>query len=149
MTNWRAALAGAVIAILAVAAPAAAQREPRKPCNLVFTEVRMRDTVTHMQSFKTGTGQYNSFIGGVDAVCVGSDQRILADSAENYGDERRLLLIGNVHYKESKVKLDADRMTYFTAEERISLGRRPSTGARRLGSATNPASKRTRVRTCG
>lgn len=119
MTHWRNALVVAVVALLAGAAPAAAQREARKPCSLVFTEVKLRDTVTHMQSFKTGTGQYNSFIGGVDAVCAGSDQRILADSAENYGDERRLLLIGNVHYRESKVKLDADRMTYFTAEERI------------------------------
>jgi lipopolysaccharide export system protein LptA len=119
MMNWHAALAGAAVVLMAVAVPAAAQREARKPCNLVFTEVKMRDTVTHMQSFKTGTGQYNSFIGGVDAICAGSDQRILADSAENYGDEKRLLLIGNVHYKEAKVKLDADRMTYFTGEERI------------------------------
>ena len=119
MTSWHVAIFGAAVALLAVAAPALAQREARKPCSLVFTEVKLRDTVTHMQSFKTGTGQYNSFIGGVDAICAGSDQRILADSAENYGDERRLLLIGNVHYKESKVKLDADRMTYFTGEERI------------------------------
>lgn len=119
MIDWRAALIGAAVAFTAASAPVAAQREARKPCSLVFTEVKLRDTVTHMQSFKTATGQYNSFIGGVDAVCAGSDQRILADSAENYGDEKRLLLIGNVHYKEAKVKLDADRMTYYTGDERI------------------------------
>jgi lipopolysaccharide export system protein LptA len=118
---------GALLAMFAVAAAARSAtaqqtpsaREVRKPCSLVFTEVKLRDTVTHYQLFKTGTGQYNSFISGVDAVCAGSDQRILSDSAENYGDEKRLLLIGNVHYSEARVKLDADRMTYFTAEERI------------------------------
>jgi lipopolysaccharide export system protein LptA len=109
----------AAIALTTVGAIAEAQAGARKPCSLVFTEVKMRDTVTHYQLFKTGTGQYNTFIGGVDAICDGSDQRILADSAESYGDEKRLLLIGNVRYKEAKVKLDADRMTYFTGEERI------------------------------
>lgn len=111
----------------------------RKPCSLVFTGVKVGDVpTTHSESFRLPSGQYNSFIGGgVDATCENSDQRILADSAEHFGDEKRLLLIGRVHYTERRVRINADRMTYFTGEERIlaegSVVGTTSTGTRFAG----------------
>ena len=77
----------------------------------------------------------------MDAVCVGSDQRVLADSAEQFGDEKRLILIGHAHYTEKRVKLDADRMTYYTGEERIlaegNVVGRTNTGTRFAGPRAN------------
>jgi lipopolysaccharide export system protein LptA len=57
--------------------------------------------------------------GGFDAKCDGTDQRVLSDSAEHYTDKKLLILIGHVHYTEDRLKLDADRITYFTGEERL------------------------------
>jgi hypothetical protein len=39
-----------------------------------------------------------------------------ADSAEYYGDQDLVYLIGNVHYTEPRATIDADRATYWTAE---------------------------------
>ncbi len=100
---------------------AAAGGAARRPCSLVFTGVKVDGVpTTHSESYRLSSGQYNSFIGGgVDATCENSDLRILADSAEHFGDEKRLLLIGRVHYSESRVRINSDRMIYFTGEERI------------------------------
>lgn len=57
--------------------------------------------------------------GGMDGRCEGTDQRVLSDSAEHYADKKLLILIGHVHYTENRLKLDADRITYFTGEERL------------------------------
>ena len=66
------------------------------------------------------TGQRNLFAGGgVYAVCRGKDITIRADSAESYGSADVHYLIGNVRYREPKVSLDADRMTYYKREERL------------------------------
>ena len=65
-------------------------------------------------------GQDTTWVGGgVDAKCEGTDQRVLADSAEHYTDRKILILIGRVHYTEERLKLDADRITYVTGEERL------------------------------
>lgn len=62
----------------------------------------------------------NSYIGGgFIARCAGQDVRLRADSAEAYGASNLLYLIGNVHYTEPRVKVDADRMTYFRNDERL------------------------------
>ena len=57
--------------------------------------------------------------GGVDSWCEGTDQRVRSDSAEQYTDKKLLILIGHVHYTEERLKLDADRLTYYTGEERL------------------------------
>ncbi len=57
--------------------------------------------------------------GGVDAKCLGTDQRILADSAESYTTTKLLILIGHVHYTEARLTLDTDRLTYYTGDERL------------------------------
>lgn len=57
--------------------------------------------------------------GGFDAKCEGTDQRVRSDSAEHYTDKKVLILIGHVHYTEKRLKLDADRVTYYTGEEKL------------------------------
>jgi lipopolysaccharide export system protein LptA len=117
---------GARLTVLALTPLAVAAGQGKagagKPCSLIFTEVKTADTLlkTHTNLVKTGTGQYMTYYGGgVDARCEGTDQRVLADSAEHSGDEKRLFLIGHVHYTESRVTLDSDRMTYWTNDERL------------------------------
>lgn len=66
------------------------------------------------------TKRNNSFIGGgVVAKCIGQDVTLYADSAELYDTIKMYYLYGNVRYREARVSLDADRVTYFLSEERI------------------------------
>ena len=115
-------LQSAVASILPAQGTTPVQRGQRpRECDVDIHNVQVNGVVTsHMQTFGTPSGQRNLFYGGgFDARCVGTNQRIRSDSAEQYGDEKRLILIGNVHYTEARVKLDSDRMTYFTGEERM------------------------------
>jgi lipopolysaccharide export system protein LptA len=75
---------------------------------------------TRTNAIKTASGQYNFFQGGgVTYHCEGQDNTLQADSAEYYGDQKVLYLIGNVHYTEPRAKVDSERMTYFQIEDRI------------------------------
>jgi hypothetical protein len=66
------------------------------------------------------TGRYNTFVGGgVVAKCIGQDVTLYADSAELYDTIKLYYLFGNVRYRESRVNIDSDRITYFLNEERI------------------------------
>ena len=66
------------------------------------------------------TKRNNTFVGGgVVAKCIGQDVTLYADSAELYDTIKLYYLFGNVRYRESRVNLDADRVTYFLSEERI------------------------------
>jgi hypothetical protein len=140
------------LALFVASALGAQARKPPKECNVRFDGVFRGDSnTTHVQSFKLPSGQFNTFVGGgVDAVCVGSDQRVLADSAEQFGDEKRLILIGHARYTEKRLKLDADRMTYYTGEERIlaegNVVGRTSTGTRFTGPRANYLRAATGVR---
>ncbi len=110
-----------------------------RDCNLEFKGVTVNGVVTtHIQSSKTSAGSSNDFAGGgVDGACTNSDQRVKADSAEHFGDQRLVYLIGRVHYTEARVQLDADRLTYYMAEERLvaegHVVGRTSTGTRFAG----------------
>ena len=91
-----------------------------KECVVIVKDVSLNGVPSHFNSSKTLSGQYNVFYGaGFDARCEGTDQRLLSDSAEQWGDEKKLIVIGHVHYTEARIKLDSDLMTYFTAEERL------------------------------
>jgi lipopolysaccharide export system protein LptA len=57
--------------------------------------------------------------GGVVAKCVGQDVTLYADSAELYDTIKLYYLYGNVHYREPRVNIDADRVTYILSDERI------------------------------
>jgi lipopolysaccharide export system protein LptA len=66
------------------------------------------------------TKRNNTFVGGgVVAKCVGQDVTLYADSAELYDTIKLYYLFGNVRYREARVNIDADRVTYFLSEERI------------------------------
>lgn len=85
---------------------------------LLQYETSSGNTRTNAQ--KTPGGQYNFFQGGgVTYHCEGQNNTLVADSAEYYGDQRVLYLIGSVHYTEPRAKVDSDRMTYYQIEDRI------------------------------
>lgn len=110
--------AGIFAAILSLAAvDQAAAQTPARECLLQY-ETSSGNTRTNAQ--KTASGQYNFFQGGgVTYHCEGQDNTLQADSAEYYGDQKVLYLIGTVHYTEPRAKVDSDRMTYFQIEDRL------------------------------
>jgi lipopolysaccharide export system protein LptA len=107
------------IAIVAmVASPrSSASQIPGRQCLLQY-ETSSGNTRTN--AVKTPSGQYNFYQGGgVTYHCEGQNNTLQADSAEYYGDQKVLYLIGSVHYIEPRSKVDSDRMTYYQLEDRI------------------------------
>lgn len=106
------ALLAIALAPLVAAAGVGAQQ---RTCDIEFTNTPS----TTYDSYLLPSGQRNSFFGGgVVAVCRRDDMTIRADSAEVYGDERRIYLVGNVRYVEPRAKLTSDFLTYYAADER-------------------------------
>jgi len=71
-------------------------------------------------NIKTSTGQQNSVLGGnVVMRCPTKQVTLRSDSLESYGDEGRVFVIGNVHYREPRLDVDSDFLTYFQRDERI------------------------------
>jgi lipopolysaccharide export system protein LptA len=106
----------ALTAFIVTAGSAAAQA-PAQQCLLQY-ETSTGNTRTN--AVRTTTGQYNFFQGGgVTYHCEGQNNTLVADSAEYYGDQKVLYLIGDVHYTEPRAKVDAERMTYYQIEDRI------------------------------
>ena len=100
---------------LALGAPLAAQA-PRE-CVLDYESPTGN---TRTNAVELPSHHYNVFQGGgVIYHCRGQDNTIVADSSEYYGDQSVLFLIGNVHYKETRAKVDSDRMTYYQLEDRL------------------------------
>ena len=56
--------------------------------------------------------------GGVIIVCEGTSISMRSDSVAAYGGASVVQFIGNVHYKDSTVTMDADNGTYYKAGER-------------------------------
>jgi lipopolysaccharide export system protein LptA len=105
-----------IAALVSFVGPAAAQA-PAQQCLLQY-ETSTGNTRTN--AVRTASGQYNFFQGGgVTYHCEGQNNTLVADSAEYYGDQRVLYLIGDVHYTEPRAKVDAERMTYYQIEDRI------------------------------
>ncbi|MEO7964092.1 MAG: hypothetical protein ABIT38_09310 [Gemmatimonadaceae bacterium] len=64
--------------------------------------------------------KYTTYMGGgVVGRCRDQGITITADSAESYEQSALYFLIGNVHYREKRLSLDSDRLSYFRAEERL------------------------------
>jgi hypothetical protein len=64
--------------------------------------------------------KYTTYIGGgVVGRCRSQPIRIFSDSAESYEQNRLHYLIGKVKYREDRVALDSDRLTYYQSEERL------------------------------
>ncbi len=101
----------------AVAAVPAAEVPPSDRCIMDFTNRDGTGAILHRDP---ATGKYYSFIGGgIHGKCRNQDITITGDSAESYEAQNLYILIGNVHYREPRMSVDAQRMTYYRAEERL------------------------------
>ncbi len=109
----RAAVAASMLVLFAVR-PAHAQGTAsgaHKECVVRDTGVVVHGEITtHFYLHSKDTTYVG---GGVNSWCEGTDQRVIADSAEHYEDRKLLILIGHVHYTEARLKLDANRITYY------------------------------------
>ena len=73
-----------------------------------------------LNSYQLPSGQRNNFLGGnVVATCERQGLRLRADSVESYGDESRFVFIGHVDYRDPRLKLKSDLLTYFQRDERV------------------------------
>jgi lipopolysaccharide export system protein LptA len=102
---------------LAPPTPNGARPKQERRCQLDFTNT----PETRLQVIQDpATKRNNTFVGGgIVAKCHGQDITLVADSAELYDTIKLYYLFGNVHYREPRVNMDADRVTYFLNEERI------------------------------
>ena len=93
-------------------APGGARGRPRQErrCQLDFPNTpATRLQIVH----DPATKRNNTFVGGgVVAKCIGQDVTLYADSAELYDTINLYYLFGNVRYREARVNLDADKVTY-------------------------------------
>ena len=104
--------------LLLLAAPAVSQEAPAPTgrCQFQFDQIAS----AHLLTVKLPSGQYNSFIGGgVLARCPQQKMVLKSDSLEQYGDEGRFYFVGHVDYKEPRLNLKSDFLTYFQREERL------------------------------
>jgi len=106
-----------VLAALASVPVAVGAQVTARECILQY-ETASGNTRTNV--IKSPSGQYNFFQGGgVIYHCEGQGNTLQADSAEYYGDQRILYLIGHVHYTEQRARVDSDRMNYYQLEDRL------------------------------
>ena len=114
------------VALAALFAPVgvAAQQQPQPPapsgqCQLVYA-ARDSSSPPRVSATKLPSGQYNTFLGGgVIARCPAQNMTLVSDSAENYGDQKLLHLIGHVHYTEPRLTLDSELADYYQTEEHL------------------------------
>ena len=112
------------VAAAAGAAPIAAQQSSQAPgpsgqCQLVYAA---RDSASppRVSATKLPSGQYNTFLGGgVIARCPAQNMTLISDSAENYGDQKLLHLIGHVHYTEPRLTEDSELADYYQTDEHL------------------------------
>ena len=98
-----------------LASAAAAQNVPRN-CDLDFPN----RAGTRAWLRKDASGNQNSFWGGgILAHCIGQGNTLTADSAEYYGAQGMLYLIGNVHYNEPRLTVDSHTMTYYQNDDHL------------------------------
>ena len=73
-----------------------------------------------INSIQLPSGNRNSYLGGnIVATCASQRMVLKSDSLEQYGDEGRFFFVGHVDYKEPRVKLKSDFLTYFQREDRL------------------------------
>lgn len=90
--------------------------EPERRCTLDLTN----KPGTQMLTLVDPTGKrFTTLSGGIVGNCRGQNIHITADSAESYEVNGLHILIGNVKYREAKYEIDAQRATYYRAEERL------------------------------
>lgn len=118
-------LAATAIALLAAGSAigtAGAQQAGPRPGSRCIIEFQgsVGGRTTRTNSTKLPSGKYNVYVGGgFVGDCQGQNVTLQSDSAEYYGDQSLLYLLGNVHYAEPRAKVDADHMTYWMDEEHL------------------------------
>lgn len=119
MTATRAGTTRLFLVAMAIgAAPlVATSQTPATQCVLQYESSSGNTRTT---AVKLPSERYNFFQGGgVTYHCQGQGNTLVADSAEYYGDQNVLYMIGSVHYTEARAKVDSDRMTYYQLEDRL------------------------------
>ena len=101
-------------AVLPGALAAQGTPAPSGRCQLQFASDRA------LTSQRLPSGQRNAFTGGnVVARCPAQNLVLRSDSLESYGDDGRIVFIGNADYSEPRLKLKAETITYFQRDERV------------------------------
>lgn len=102
--------------LLLVSSPEAApaQDAQDRGCVLVLQPTES----TRSQSRRVGPELYVTHIGGGMRWTCG-ESRMVADSAVHYDREERLVMIGDVDYRDSIRTLTSERLTYFEREDRL------------------------------
>lgn len=104
--------------LVPVAADSQARGAPSGRCAFQFYKRYANDPRLAINALPSGARQI--FVGGgVRAVCAAQNITLVADSMEHYENTRITYLIGNVHYTEPRLTLDAERLTYWENEERL------------------------------
>ena len=104
----------ALLALVPMLANAQGAAAPTGRCQLQFASDR------ELHSIRLPSGQRNAFTGGnVVARCPAQNLVLRSDSLESYGDDGRIVFIGNADYSEPRLKLKADNITYFQRDERL------------------------------
>lgn len=100
----------ALLAVL-VMLPAAAAAQQTQRC--VWSSDRQRIV-------EIAPGLRNTYFGGnVVMRCPDKEIRVQSDSVESYEADGRAYLIGAVRYREPRLSVDSDYMTYFQRDERV------------------------------
>lgn len=95
---------------------AAGAQNVQRSCDLAFPN----RPGTRAWFREDATGERNSFWGGgIVAHCVGQGNTLTADSAEYFGSQGLLHLIGNVHYTEPRLTVDSRTMTYYQTDDHL------------------------------
>lgn len=103
----------------AAASVGASAQAPARQCLLQY-ESSSASSNTRTNAVRLASGAYNFFQGGgVTYHCEGQDNTLIADSAEYYGEQRLLYLIGSVSYSEPRARVTSHRMTYYQLEDRL------------------------------
>jgi lipopolysaccharide export system protein LptA len=106
----------AVALALPTGASLGAQEARSGQCLFVF---RSR-TGSPLNMVRQPSGLFNWYIGRrAEGECKEQQITVVADSVEYYGDARLLYLIGNVDYREPRLTLRSQRLTYWLNDEHL------------------------------
>jgi len=106
----------AVLAIMTAVRPAAGQaQQAGAPCAMQLDSIGGLGRQVEIRP-----GQVHQFgSGGVWASCRGQDTRMYADSVAWFSERGRVDFVGRVTFRDDGVTLDAERASYFPADERL------------------------------
>ncbi|MDQ4080019.1 MAG: hypothetical protein M3125_04605 [Gemmatimonadota bacterium] len=105
--------------LLALVAQSAAAQEARSG-RCLFNFRSLNPVGSPLLRVRQPSGQFNWWLGQrVRGECAAQQITVEADSVEFYGDTRLLYLIGNVDYREPRLTLKSQRLTYWLNDEHL------------------------------